>query len=141
MLLALPASCAEIPGFPWHLDKPQLIFVNPLETLSQVKINPVLVLSLTLCHEVQPCVYSLQKGLRSSFRFISDILSPVWDTIPEVTCELSTPALSPLAPHLLNFNLLTVQSSNTWMWLSWLSQNLNSHFCPLPEASSYTGTG
>lgn len=49
VLLSLPTSRSTIPGFPLHLDKPQLIFLDLLETLSQVKINPVLVLSLTLC--------------------------------------------------------------------------------------------
>lgn len=85
VLLSLPASCTKIPGFPLHLDKAQLIFMDLLEILSQVKINPVLVLSLTLCHEVKPSVYSLQRGLRSSLTFLSDNLKPACDTaIPEV---------------------------------------------------------
>lgn len=84
VLLSLPTPHHKTPGFPLRLDKPELIFMDLLETLSQVKINPVLVLSLTLCHEMKPSVYSFQKGLRSSF--ISDNLKPVCDTaIPEVT--------------------------------------------------------
>lgn len=88
VLLSLPTSRSTIPGFPLHLDKPQLIFLDLLETLSQVKINPVLALSLTLCHKMKPSVYSPQKGLGSSFTFLSDDLKSVCDTaIPEVTSK------------------------------------------------------
>lgn len=135
VLLSLPASCAKIPGFPLHLDKPQLIFMDLLETLSQVKINPVLVLGLTLCHEMKPSVYRSRRVLDLHLHFCLIIWS-----LSVAQQSLRWPEND---SHLLSFNLLPLWRSRMWMWLPGCPGCPNPSFPSLPCARSLQldGTG